>query len=180
MLKKLLVTSAAILAVSSTAALANGVPYVGAGLGIKNTSGQRFMPINVFAGYGEIVSPGLYLGGELNADLASVNLNDSNTFKTTYGLGVSVIPGMMLSDSTMLYGRLGVVRSNFNKYSSNLVNGGQLGLGVQTRLTQNVDLRGEYVYTKYQSFSRTVSGTRVGVTSLASDQVNLGLVYKFA
>lgn len=181
MLKKLFVTSAAtFLLASSTAALANGMPYVGAGLGVKSTGGERFMPLNVFAGYGGIASPGLYLGGELNADLTSLMLSDSSNFRTTYGLGLSFIPGMMLSDSTMLYGRAGVVRSKFNSHGGNLVNGGQLGLGLQTRLTQNVDLRGEYVYTKYHSFSMNAgNGTTIHIGAPTSDQFNLAFVYKF-
>jgi len=164
MLKKLFVASA-ILAASTTVAFANGVPYVGAGLGIKSTNGARYMPINVFAGYGAIVSPGLYVAGELGADLTSVNLSNTSSLKTTHGLGVSVIPGVMLSDNTMLYGRLGIIRS---KFSTRYANGGQLGLGMETRMAQNVSVRGEYVYTSYNRSQ-----------SPKSDQFNLGLVYKF-
>lgn len=168
MLKKLFIASA-ILISSSTVAFANGVPYIGAGLGVKSTNGVRFMPLNIFGGYGGIVSPGIYLAGELSADLTSINLSSSSLLKTTYGLAASVIPGILLSDTTMLYGRAGVIRSNFSYPGyHNYANGGQLGLGMQTRVAQNLSLRGEYVYTSY---SRSLSPT--------SDQFNLGLVYKF-
>jgi len=177
MLKKLLVTGA-ILASATTVALANGTPYVGAGLGIKAIGGERYTPFNVFAGYGAIVSPGLYLAGELNADITSANLSDTDFFKTTYGLGASVIPGLMLSDNTMLYGRLGLVRAKFRTPNS-LENGGQLGVGLQTRVTQNLDLRGEYIYTKYSSFSYRVDGVKINISSPTADQFNLALVYKF-
>jgi len=165
MLKKILVASA-ILTIGSAVAFANNAPYVGAGLGIKSTNGERYMPINIFAGYGGIVSPNLYLAGELVADLTSIHLSNSSLLKTTYGLAASVIPGVMLSDNTMLYGRLGLIRSNFS--SDSYANGGQLGLGMQTRVGQNVSLRGEYIYTSYH---RSLSPT--------SDQFNLGLVYTF-
>jgi opacity protein-like surface antigen len=164
MLKKLFVASA-ILAVSTTVVFANGVPYVGAGAGIKSTNGERYMPLNVFAGYGAIVSSGVYLAGELGADLTSVNLSNTSVLKTTYGLAASVIPGIMLSNNTMLYGRLGMIRS---KFSTRSANGGQLGLGMETRMAQNVALRGEYIYTAYHYSS-----------SPKSDQFNLGLIYKF-
>ena len=57
--------------------------------------------------------------------------------------------------------------------------GGQIGVGLQTTLTQNVDLRGEYDFTSYKSGN---FNTGIGVTnkiSPRSDSFNLGLVYKF-
>lgn len=169
MFKKLVLASA-ILAVSSGIAYANGAPYVGTSIGVKNTNGGRYLPLDVFAGYGSVVSPGFYLGGELNADLTSFTLSNNNGLKTTYGLGASIIPGMMLSNSTMFYGRAGVVRSKFSS-KDKLANGGQLGLGIQTNLTQCWDLRGEYTYTAYKSVG--------GVSSPKADQFNLAAVYKF-
>src|SRR5205823_2377647 len=83
------------------------------------------------------------------------------------------IPYIGASIGEVTNARLGVVRSRFTPSSSTNrnVNGGQLGLGMQVGLTQNVDLRGEYVFTAYQSFS--------GISTPRQDQFNLGLVYKF-
>ncbi|EKD71436.1 MAG: hypothetical protein ACD_46C00181G0001 [uncultured bacterium] len=76
----------------------------------------------------------------------------------------------MITDYVLTYLRAGVVRARFSDMSTNKT-GWQIGLGGQTNIYQNWDLRGEYVYSQYQSIS--------GIGKPASDQVNLGIVYKF-
>lgn len=177
MLKKLVIAGTA-LALSSSLAFANGIPYVGASIGeATNTTSSlnrnyRGMPFTVNAGYGALLSQNLYLAGEIFGTLGTLTLDD-NGLKSTYGVGASILPGIMLGEHTLTYARLGVVRSRFSPSASSNrnVNGGQLGLGMQVGLTQNVDLRGEYVFTAYQSFS--------GISTPRQDQVNFGLVYKF-
>lgn len=176
MFKKLLIASA-MLATTSTVAVANGAPYLGASVGVvDNTSSKgsfRGAPLTINAGYGATVNQNFYLGGEVFGVVgtATLNSNPTNTgnVKTTYGYGVSFIPGVMLSDHTMTYARLGVVKSRFTN-ADKTVTGGQAGLGIQTSVTQNWDLRGEYDYTKYNKFS--------GISAKA-DAFNIGLVYKF-
>ena len=173
MLKKLLATTV-ILAVSSS--VVNAAPYVAASVGVQantsNSGSARVMPATIAAGYGAIVAPNIYMAGELFVVPGSAELNDYGV-KTTYGYGISFIPGVMLSDHTMGYARAGLVRSQFSSPRANAT-GGQLGLGMQTSLTQNWDLRGEYVYTAY----RSISGAN-GISSPKSDQFNLGVMYKF-
>jgi opacity protein-like surface antigen len=177
MLKRLLITSAAF-ALSTSLAFANGAPYFGASVSeITNTTDSqnrnfRGLPFNINFGYGGLLSPNLYLGGEFFGTLGTATFND-NGLKTTYGYGASLLPGIMLSDHTMTYARAGVVRSRFTPSSAanHNVNGGQLGLGMQIGLSQNLDMRGEYTYTAYQSFS--------GISAPRQDQFSLGLVYKF-
>ncbi len=177
MLKKLMLAGTA-LALTATAAFADGAPYLGASIGeATNTTDSlnrnyRGVPFMVNAGYGALLSQNLYLGGELFGTLGTLTLND-NGLKTTYGYGISLLPGIMLTDHTLTYLRLGLVRSHFtpSQTSNRNVNGGQFGLGMQVGLTQNLDLRGEYVYTAYQSFS--------GISTPRQDQFNLGFVYKF-
>jgi opacity protein-like surface antigen len=176
MLKKLLV-AAAVLAVSSSVAFANGAPYVGFSVGQKtNTSTYlnfRGIPADIFLGYGATLGQGFYLGGEVLANLVTANVSD-NGLKTTYGYSIGFIPGLMLSDHTMGYGRLGLMRSRFEPagFSAKTVSAVQFGLGLQTNLMQNWDLRGEYDYDAYGSVSG-VSGNPRG------DEFNIGLVYKF-
>jgi opacity protein-like surface antigen len=70
----------------------------------------------------------------------------------------------------MAYGRGGFVRtrfSNVNKMST----GGLLGLGLQTAMTQHVDLRGEYAYTTYANTG--------GIQSPRMDEFDVGVAYKF-
>ncbi len=177
MLKKILIASAA-LALSSSLSFASGIPYIGASIGeVTNTTSTlnrnyRGMPFMLNLGYGALISQNLYLAGELFGTLGTLTFDD-NGLKSTYGYGASILPGIMIGEHTMTYARLGLVRSRFTPSSSSNrnVNGGQLGLGLQVGLTQNVDLRGEYVFTAYQSFS--------GISTPRQDQFNLGLVYKF-
>lgn len=183
MLKKLIIAAAA-LALTSGLAHASGAPYIGASIGeatnttnTENSSytgvrNYRGVPFMVNAGYGALLSQNLYFGGEIFGTLGTLTLND-NGLKSTYGYGASILPGILLGEHTLTYARLGLVRSRFTPSASSnrSVNGGQLGLGMQLGLTQNVDLRGEYVFTAYQSFS--------GISTPRQDQFNLGLVYKF-
>lgn len=191
MLKKFLVASS-ILALTSSVALATPTPYIGASLGITtNTSSKvavgntptmtitqpgnfRGMPFNVFAGYGGMVNQSFYVAGEIFATAATGEFTSNNGIKTTYGYGASFIPGVMLSDHTLAFARAGLVRSRFSSASATQT-GGQVGLGLQTSLTQNVDLRGEYDFTAYRSFNNSHGP----VSSPRTDAFNLGLVYKF-
>jgi opacity protein-like surface antigen len=174
MFKKLLV-AAAIIASSNVALAANGIPYVGASIGVTNTLddniGGRNANINIFGGYGSLVNQNIYLGGEVfaNKALGDIVYDISNRFS----YGASFIPGVLISEHTMLYGRAGLVNASYNGYGyiSNIT-GLQAGLGIQTSLTQKVDLRAEYVYSNYEhAFNNDFKPT--------TDQVNLGLVYKF-
>jgi opacity protein-like surface antigen len=181
MLKKLLL-ACAILTATSGAALASPAPYVGASLGITdntpNSSSSvagsfRGAPFGVLAGYGGLLNESFYLAGELNATVATADLNNSGILKSTYGYGVSILPGVMLSDHTMAFARAGIVQSRFSTAGKNAT-GGQVGLGLQTSLTQNVDLRGEYDYTAYRSISNAGFST-----SPRSDTATVSLIYKF-
>jgi outer membrane autotransporter protein len=91
----------------------------------------------------------------------------------------------MLTNDSMVYARVGVVKTKFNvkadvsslgdESSNETVTGGQLGLGLQTKVTQKVDLRGEYVYTGYNSFHAV--GEKVNASS---GQATVGVVYNFS
>lgn len=199
MLKKLIIATA-VLATSSSFAL-TGAPYVGVGVGVEDSTsklsaegntvdkfGARNALVNVFAGYGALVYQRIYLGGEAffngTSATAKASFDDGSvklTARNSYGL--SFMPGVMLSERTMAYVRAGVVRGMYRvkataegQYAAqnNTQTGGQVGLGLQTSLSQHVDLRGEYVYTGYRSYS--VSGSKVYPSS---DQFNLAAVYKF-
>lgn len=177
MFKKLLIATA-VLATSSSIALANSAaPYVGASLGVNNITASnagsyRGAPVSIFAGYGQTVYNNIYLGGEVFGTLGTMELSSTSFgiagLKTSYGFGASFIPGVMLSDRTLAFVRAGIVRTRFSSIKQNST-GAQIGLGLQTNLMQNWDLRGEYDYTAY---------SQVGGVSPKSDLFNLGLVYK--
>jgi opacity protein-like surface antigen len=188
MLKKVLLASA--IAVATTGvAVANTAPYVGASVGITtntqnvktngtSTTGgaYRGIPLNLFAGYGGLVNQSFYLAGELTGTVATANVSDNTSLKSKYGIGASIIPGIMLNDRTMAFARAGIVRTRFSQNNESR-NGGQFGLGLQTSLTQCVDLRGEYDFVAYEAKNQTNGGLKSSVAPRA-DQFSLGLVYK--
>lgn len=154
--------------------------YVGLSLGDRtNYSGARaiYKGIEtVFSlGYGGIVAPCFYLAGEVYGG-DSFDLKDystTNTLKsirTTWGYGFDAIPGFMITNNVMGYLRLGVVRSHFNNLQANST-GFKVGAGAQTPLTQNLELRADYTFSRYNSVN--------GIGKPITDQANLGIVYKF-
>ena len=165
MFKKVLLASL-ILATTSTMALA-ATPYVGGSLGVTdlgiyNSSKLQAGAIGkLFSGYGSTfgVEDNIYLGGELNLDLAHYPYSSG----ATYGFGASFIPGVMISKYTMIYGRIGLEADRY-AHSSTTELGSQLGMGLQTSLAKSWDIRGEYVRTSTMS---------------NNSQLNLGLVYNF-
>lgn len=183
MLKKMILSSV-ILALTSTAALANPAffnakpaPYIGAGLSffpnggmftIKDGTVVRNVLPNLFAGYGGVINQNFYLAGELNYNIAAY--------------GASILPGLMLSKHTLVFARAGVIRGKFltldsanssaSLSHSRYNTGGQFGLGVQTSLTQKIDVRGEYTNWYFPS---------AGSPSKSVDMNGLSasLIYKF-
>jgi len=184
MFKKILLSLSMLAATAGVVLAAGPAPYVGAGLGVTtNTTNNgmfgsyRGVPFNVLAGYGGVISDSFYLAGELNGTVANAELNNNGVVKTTYSYGASILPGVMLSDHTVAFARAGIVRSRFSDLSKNQT-GGQFGLGLQTGLTQNVDLRGEYDFSAYRSVSQKFAGYNFS-SSPRQDAFNLSLIYKF-
>ena len=169
MFKKMLLVSI-IMASSSTLALA-ATPYVGGSLGAtdlgihKGGKAQAGAIGKLFGGYGSTygVNENIYFGSELNIDVGNYPSDNG----TTYGIGASFLPGFMITQYTMIYGRAGI-EVNQNSHSSSTSLGSQFGLGLQTSLATNWDIRGEYV--RLFNIDNKMNG---------KSQLNLGLVYKF-
>lgn len=190
MLKKILLASA-IATLTSNVIAGVPAPYVGAGIGINtNTSSSvttssvpvpvnppgnfRGVPFQVFAGYGGQINQNFYLAGEVFWKVATAEISNNSGLRTSYGYGASIMPGVMLCDNTFAFVRAGVIRDHFSNADSTRT-GGQLGLGLQTNVTQNIDVRGEYDYTAYGSFNNTIGR----VASPTTDSFNVALIYKF-
>jgi len=178
MIKKI-VSVSALLLLTSTVAFATSAPYLGFGAGVLSNSAKsnnyRGLSGSLLAGWGGDINESFYLAGELGATLDSIQLNDNSgvgvkNLGTTYSYGLSLLPGFVISNHTKIFARLGAVRTRFNDIGQTST-GGELGLGLQTSITQNWDLRGEYDWIGY---------SKVGGFSPNSDQFNLSLLYKFA
>lgn len=175
MLKKILFANA-IMALMVNVALANfGAPYVGGGLGITtNTSADhnyRGVPFNLFGGYEVVFCDSFYIAGEVFVTLGTATISNHG-LKSSYGYGASLLPGVSLSDHTLTFMRVGVIVSRFN--SSKTQTGGQLGLGLQTSITQNVDLRGEYDFSAFGTFKHKGSSN-----GPRTDTFNVAVIYAF-
>lgn len=199
-------------------------PYVGfslyprvviAGSAHRGAAAYKGFGGNLFAGYGAMMSCNFYLAGELfvgdtwklkdyrpGARWATVDGTRTrhghvrSGVKSTWDVGLSVLPGFLVTDCILTYLRLGATDTRFDNNSSN---GGRhhnnnnntkwgwhVGVGAQSTICQNWDLRGEYIYTQYGRLNRdhhrhtTQSRTfGTGTGHPQSDQFNLGIVYKF-
>ena len=131
----------------------------------------------VSLGYGGIVTDNFYLAGELTATPGSIDLKNDYTkgtnenTKITHTYGLSIIPGIKVTDTTMVYGRIGAVESYFNSQNKTAA-GAQVGLGVQMSIAPSWDLRGEYIYTGYRSVSSSVGSPK-------SNAIGVGLIHNF-
>lgn len=168
MLKKLFCLSAVLITgINST--FATPVNYLGGGFGLQNAGKYRELLGNIFSGYGDTIgqNQNYYGGAEIFADIGSIPLSGSRLYRVSYGLGVSFIPGIVLNQKALAYGRIGVKSSWYNHLNRSPI-GIQLGLGLQMNLTEKWGMRGEYVYTEY--YSHFIPSNNY--------QVNLGLIYK--
>jgi len=154
-------------------------PYVGLSVGpIVNVTGtpRAYIGLNgtLSAGYSMMMNPMWYLAGEIfvqdSAKLKDYTGVSGSGVRSSWGYGIDILPGYMINDHTLGYGRLGAIRSRFSDQGQNAT-GWQIGVGMQTALAQNWDLRGEYVYSQYASVT--------GIGKPQSHEVNAGVVYKF-
>jgi len=166
-------------------------PYLGLSVGPRlNTSSTPFTYWGVegtlSAGLSHIWEQRIYLAGEVffgdSARIKTVGMGSSplsiNNVESDWSVGFDLIPGLMFNQYILGYLRLGVVNTHFEMDST----AGQLtdnltgfhgGLGLQTSVYKNIDARVEYILSLYQT------GTNPPIGTMNSNQVNLGLVYKF-
>jgi len=156
-------------------------PYIGVSVGPRTVGTgsptyARSIDGTLFAGYGGIFAQSFYLAGEIfgqgDANIKDFKKQPANVFgaKTSWGWGLSLIPGMLITDHVLGYLRGGYVQTRFTDVNST-ISGWQVGGGAQTNLWANWDLRGEYVYSQYNR------NANIGIPM--SDQFNLGVIYKF-
>lgn len=151
----------------------------------------------VSAGFGHVWENRLYLAGEIfGADgkkLKSYPASNSGyTIQSNWSAGVDILPGYMISDTVLGYLRLGWVQTDFNlatgtqgqaTFAAASTKGGisnprhvstnawQVGLGAQTNLYKNLDVRAEYIFSLYDNLSL------IGKPQVS--QINVGLLYQF-
>lgn len=183
-------------------------PYLGGSTGIRvqfsgspyTYYGQEFI---LSGGFGHLWNQRYYLAGEVfgsdSVRLKNVDPTYSpvNNIRTTWSYGVDALPGIMLNERTLGYLRVGYARTELkvktnanyfntttNKVYTAQMNGLRLGLGMQTNIYKNLDLRGEFIFTQYNHLDlhgdRTSKFNSFSLTDRPhAMQGNIGLVYKF-
>jgi opacity protein-like surface antigen len=144
----------------------------------------------LFVGYGQYFD-WFYFGGEAFVNTSGANttyfINDYGTdISARTGFGIGLLPGLKLSDLSLLYMRLGYARTSLkiqengaiagNVSTTDWANGLTYGLGIETAIINNVSIRGEYSYTTYGSFTSNL-GTRF---SPSNNQFILDFSYHFS
>jgi opacity protein-like surface antigen len=161
-----------------------GSPYIGADIGARynwssNTRMFEGYTGNIVAGYG-FASDDIYLAGELfaqeTANLRNYTEVHGNSLRSTWDYGVSFIPGVFLAERTILFGRIGVVNTNFTTLAVKRW-GTQVGGGMQVNVAPHWDVRGEFDYTKYRNTTFPVPPSSQSVPQ--SSQVLAGVIYNF-
>lgn len=161
----------------------------------------------LFAGYGITFQDHYYVAlegfGDITSNRANFNKSaalftinpatvltsaaSSAKFQQDWSAGISVIPGVKITDSTMLFARIGWIISKFKLngvidtvdifnlgngpfptfYNNNKnLNGVQLGIGLQAMVTTNVAVRTEWDWSRFQNFTANTFGTNVNNSGL--------------
>lgn len=157
---------------------------------------------SIFAGYGWLHNQ-FYLAGEVNANISSLEYYLSNaeyihqtfsrtTFTVKTSQGISVLPGYMIADNTLVYGRIGYangrlrIRESDPTIQSQTKNrsGIRYGLGIRRALTPHLALMMDYSQINYRSVKSYVfepfgEVSKRAKISADTAQVAFGLIYNF-
>lgn len=154
-------------------------PYIGGSIGPQhNITGAPTaydgIEFTGSAGLGTLFRNFFYLGGEFfvgtSAKIKDYPISGTNNgVRSTWSVGGDFIPGVMLTDTLLGYLRVGGLRANFNDVNA-ASSAWQVGLGGESHIYKNLDLRAEYVFSLYNSIP-TIGRPQI-------DQFNVGVVYK--
>lgn len=160
-------------------------PYLGFSAGLRdNATGTptfyKAFEGTLSAGYGYMMSPLFFLGGEVFVGNSArikdfkAQLDSDDGVGSSWNYGLSLLPGLMITDHVLAYLRVGGTWTSFNDstdHNNQTLGAWQAGFGAQTNVYNEWDLRAEYVYSGYNTLK-----DRGKVTA---DQFNIGVVYKF-
>lgn len=178
---------------------------------------QNWFP-GLFMGFGHYFNDRFYLGGEVFANRIhgsssyqyqsiSRSAIDIDYFTINYQVnnnyGVSILPGLKLTPTLMIYARLGwntlqfkaqqtlVSDADTSVYHNQITipfskstqtSGMNYGIGIESLIYKNISIRGEYSETQYNSInSYSFFTTKLGSNFAPRDyRVSLGIIYHFA
>ena len=145
---------------------------------VRATMDSNGWVYGAYAGYGQVFSNNLYLGGEI--DLGSIDMSGKGQIGTApakldidENFSLSVRAGYVVSDDSLLYGRIGWQRSAYSvdvgSGASRLTYDGTLdgvryGVGYDYALTDQITLRAEYNRTDFEKVRDDEVQGRVGLS----------------
>lgn len=158
---------------------------------------------SLFGGYAWIHHQ-YYLAGELNGNISSLQYNLINDeyvhqnfaktyFRMRHSEGVSVLPGIFLSETTLFYGRIGYSNGHLKivegadpsiqNFNRNLP-GIRYGVGVRKHLSPRWSVMMDYSQINYRhvhSFTFDPNGMVAKNTNITPNtaQLGLGIIYRF-
>lgn len=145
-------------------------------------------------GYGKTFGQ-WYLGAELEVDNGNGQFSHFHggaeplnySIRQKEGLGLGLRGGYVLESGSMIYGRAGVVRTTFGNTMQNLdgsfeqsftQNGTRVGVGAEIPAGDNLFLRMDYAYTRYEAY-HMVSTSYDEQYDNKSGMFSLGLGWRF-
>lgn len=170
--------------------------------------GQDFFG-DIYAGFSRVFCRILYLAAEINgaqskAESRTFNIDSfhpENVGLATYRIkqtwGAGLLPGIILPQNTLLYGRVGYVRGNLQISTNQItslanvdtwLNGIRFGVGIEKQICRNLSLRFDYSHIEYQKHRDLVLDVKTdGSPNVLSDtnifpksnQFLLELQYRF-
>ena len=154
------VAAATLLSVTGiSAAHADDSPLAGTYMGIQGGydifgfgSHGKGVEGGVYMGYNAPVGDSMMVGGEVNFNLTDAKSSLAQAkAKNNYGIAARV--GYLVSDTSMLYVRGGYQRALINvaTLGSKHFDGWQLGGGIEAAISDQMSVRAEFVYNRYNS-----------------------------
>jgi opacity protein-like surface antigen len=200
-MKRILITSASILINTFCMTSSHAIYYLGmnaqknfAHWQFETPTGDNHFNFNginsrIFGGYGCILDPNFYFGGEIFADFIPIKTSheiiDEISYQADakYGVGLRFIAGHYIFPATFIFISAGVIDTKFS-FTEDLADGtsldetstalaAQYAFGIQTKIYKKIDARLEYTYANYQSFNSF--GNEIFPQN---NQINFGLIYR--
>ena len=166
-------------------------PYVGGNTGLLlNTSGvpatYAGLEGTIFTGFKVQLKHEFYIAAEFLGSNSHIIKNAYRTIlpitaQSSWIYGLHVLPGYAINDFTSFYVPIGAVRTAFVKSANGIPGqsrtGFQVGLGTQNKITKNIDVRLEYLFTDYHKRTDLPRLASLQRAHMYGDQFSFGVVY---
>ncbi len=182
---------------------------VGVGALVSTATGPRDVGSTLNADFGDVgLSGGIFsgystqfsnfvLGAELDAEIGDTGWDHTRdptgrtySIDKQYSVGASLLAGLVVGNGTLVYGRAGVVGSDFRYRfkrgnqdidKHELVTGYRIGVGMEVPVSEKLSIRTDVTYSDYGNTSLLVPGANNGTEKYKSSEslFRLGAIVRF-